>query len=255
MIAHHLDMSCAGNVDDLLRGLATKIREYSLGEVNNVDNFLIDLAAKMRYYYLAEAAINRKTADRFSPFKYINLDEEMSSCILADLFNPAGEHGQGRLFLDSFLKLCGRKDFLPGPTISVKCEARTYGIVNSRKRMDIELKGQGRRSLAVENKIWAEDGDQQVLEYLNHLKRTTDGFCLVYLAPEGRDISEKSLPPLAREEFRDYFEPIAWQDLLKDLKQCKEQVEAQKLRFFLDDFIRAMSIKLSTPLEEIIWLT
>ena len=214
--------------------------------------FLGKLAGKIQEHSLVEAARNRKTAEKFSPFRYVDLDENMSSSILADLLNPVGEHGQGRLFLDNFLELCGLSEaFFPSEAaLYVRTEALTYSIQNSSRRIDILLTSQG-RSLAIENKIWAEDQKEQALDYLGHLKNTaSNGFHLVYLAPLGRHISEHSLPEPKRTEFKGAFCEVSWQELLECLNECKNQVKANKLNFFLDDFIRAMNKTIGIIMEE-----
>jgi hypothetical protein len=237
-----------------LEELAEKIREHSLAEDawnekigEYMKPFLQELAEKIREYSVAEDARNRETAEKFSPFQYIWLNENMSSRIIADLLNPAGTHGQGRFFLDKFLELCelGNDFFSREEEISVECEAMTYSITNSLRRIDILLTCPG-HALAIENKIWASDQREQLLDYLHHLKRTTQNvFRLVYLAPAGRSLPEDNLA-----KFQGTFHVVKWQALLECLRQCKEHVKAKKLRFFLGDFIHAMNKILGSTMEK-----
>jgi len=241
------------SIDKFLRELSAGIGEFSQGKAKSIDDFLSGLEAERQEFLRDKAEKDRETAGEFSPFRYINLDENKSSDILADLLNPAGKHGQGRIFLDGFLGLCGLpKDFFPEQAyISAEREAKTYSIARPQRSMDILIKGP-KTALAVENKLGAVDQDLQVLHYLEHLEKIApvpkgfspaSFFCLVYLAPAGKTVSEGSLPAEYQAKFAGSFRPVTWQDLLKRFSQCQEQVAAPRMRFFLDAFINAMSEK------------
>ncbi len=51
-------------------------------------------------------------ATLFSPFSIFNPDENTLSRVIAELFDPAGSHGQGLLFLNGLLSAIG----IPGST-------------------------------------------------------------------------------------------------------------------------------------------
>lgn len=216
---------------------------HSAAADKNVSQFLSKLAQRLKGFEATEERNNRKTAENFSPFRYIRLDENMTSAILADLLNPKGAHGQGRLFLNSFLVTCGLSStFFPhGTEVRVATEAATYGITQSSRRMDIFLSGGG-NCLAVENKIGAADQETQVADYLCHLKQTTSGcFTLVYLTPDGSAPSEHSLPKSIRNIYAENIHMLSWVDLLECLSECRKEIDAEKLRFFLRDFINALN--------------
>ena len=218
--------------------------------------FLREIAEKIK-------TIPPKKGDIFSPFSYISLDEKMSSRIIADLLNPAGDHGQDRLFLNSLLeadmvypagdhgqgilslnsllKRSGREpNFFPPET---EVFIQTEAITNNGRFIDVLLRGRG-CALAIENKIDANDQPKQVYEYLKHLKSISPNcFYLVYLAPQGTSISEYSFPPDCREEFKENYGVVTWQNFLEALGKCKKQLKAEKTISFLDDFICVMDKK------------
>ena len=207
--------------------------------------FLTGLAQRLKTFEATEERINRKTAENFSPFHYIALGENMSSAIVADLLNPKGAHGQGRLFLDAFLDACGLDPafFPPGKPLRVATEATTWGIEHSLRRMDILLTGGG-NVLAVENKLYAGDQKEQVSDYLHHLEKAVAAafgqFALVYLTPGGRRPSEYSLSEETHAAYARQIRTLSWFRLLECLEECRKQVDAEKLRFFLKDFISAI---------------
>jgi len=241
----------AESLDNFLRGLAAGRGGFARAKAEKVDRFLQDLARELSELARESGRGYKLTAEKFSSFRYIDLNEEKSSDILRDLLNPAGEHGQGRLFLDAFLELCGLPEgFFPErPYISAERNARTYSIQRPQRSMDILLKGPG-TVLAIENKIsiGTPDQDLQVNDYLEHLENIAPAeecFCLVYLAPAGKDLPQKSLPREYRERFGRSLKPLVWQKLLDRFSRCQEQVAAPRIRFFLDDFIGAMRDRLT----------
>src|SRR5438552_2949701 len=46
---------------------------------------------------------NRTQGDLFNPLRSIGIDETTHSVLVGDFLNPRGSHGQGGLFLESFL--------------------------------------------------------------------------------------------------------------------------------------------------------
>ncbi|MDL2279895.1 PD-(D/E)XK nuclease family protein [Desulfovibrio sp. OttesenSCG-928-G11] len=210
---------------------------------SDVPRFLNDLARRLNDFQLTEERINHLTAENFSCFRYIDLNENKSSAILADLLDPQGLHGQGRLFLDAFLKLCERETgfFSSAASIKVKTEASTMYIKSKLRRMDILL-SDGKNVMAVENKLYAPDQKGQIEDYLHNIQfDASQCFMLVYLTPQGKLPSESSLTVAGGRQYKENIHHLSWGELLLCLEQCRKQLEAEKLRFFLKDFIAAMN--------------
>ena len=60
--------------------------------------------------------LNRQLARRFNVFRYLRTDEMGFSKMIADLLDPAGDHGQEALFLEL---LAGRLKFAEGTNLAV----------------------------------------------------------------------------------------------------------------------------------------
>ncbi len=123
-----------------------------------------------------------------------------------------------------------------------------YSIPTGRLDIHISIPGKSSESefcLAIENKPYAGDGENQVGKYLKCLKdRYADKFCLIYLSPIGARPTAHSLSDDSMNS--DQFRVMAY-DALADkgepevasltdwLAHCREKTEAEKIRFFLAD--------------------
>lgn len=66
---------------------------------------LQELAPQLRAARTVQRELNRQLARRFKVFRYLRDDELGLSRIIADLLDPAAEHGQGTDFLEAMLEL------------------------------------------------------------------------------------------------------------------------------------------------------
>lgn len=151
---------------------------------------------------------------------------------------------------------------LASHTVNVETEHSTY----EGRRIDIyvEIFGEKPFVLAIENKPYAGDQENQVLDYLKYLEGKTSNFLLVYLSSSGQGPSEWSFPHNERSEWTDNFTIMAYAESGDDLdesqdteeeqsdvrykeenqevkslatwlKVCKEKCEVDRLRWFLGD--------------------
>lgn len=109
-------------------------------------------------------------ADRFNPFRFFRKDELGLSAILAFLLDPKETHGQGDLFLNSFLEKLNLHHFLAYDQVDVIVEKTT----ENNRRHDIFIRGilndKIQWVLSIENKLnWAKDQDKQIEDYLADL--------------------------------------------------------------------------------------
>ena len=161
-----------------------------------------------------------KQGDFFNVFNTIGLRVEevrLHSAFIAELLNPQGSHGLSDLFLQAFLKQMG----LPCNYVT---EAK--GIIKERYigrktkteggRIDIIIED-GNHAIIIENKIYAEDQENQLLRYYNYGKKQfPKGFELVYLTLDGVEPNEKSL---GKKDF--IFNPISYKDdIVEWLEEC-----------------------------------
>ena len=147
-------------------------------------------------------------ARRFKVFRYLRDDELGLSQIIADLLDPAAEHGQGTTFLEAMLELLPEVpvDRL-GSTAAIKI--RVEREITERRRIDITVDiptEDGPFCLAFENKPYADDQPGQCRDYLEFLSKEYGGrFLLVYLPPRFRMPDESSLPTKDRNKWKNHF--------------------------------------------------
>ncbi|HOX58039.1 MAG TPA: PD-(D/E)XK nuclease family protein [Verrucomicrobiota bacterium] len=151
---------------------------------------------------------------RFNLFNVLDRSEDEEkghSAMLATLLDPKGSHGQHEIFLRLFLEKL--RDSSDGPHRQVLEEALRAGDLSAWRvetehhigkasvedeggRLDLLLRG-ARLSIAIENKIYATDGECQLEKYYRHLEQTHSGksavFILFLLTLDGREPSRASL--------------------------------------------------------------
>ena len=162
----------------------------------------IPLADQVLSQWMAEKTelkkTNRTNGSLFNPLKSINIGETTHSVLLGDLLNPQGSHGQGKLFLESFLSLIE----VPNPT---KGE---WGITVEMGRIDILLRRLKPASVVIIENKSNNAGDQpnQLYRYWEQaihryypkldygLDDTKCSFQIVYLPPDScKKLSEDSM--------------------------------------------------------------
>ena len=176
------------------------------------------------------------------------------SYVFAYLLDPDETHGQRDLFLGKFLEdvTVGWLSGSSWSLTSIDREVTTTQIENWNRRIDIEIVFQiddGPAAIAIENKPWAADQDQQLSDYARHLKLMygRKRFKLIYLTPNGEPPSDdsNSIDPREREDrenrgqlgyasIRDWAGNNGW------LKRAEDEVKAERVRWFVSDFRKAL---------------
>jgi hypothetical protein len=180
-----------------------------------------------------------KLAPRFNSFKFIRPDEMKLSEILAMLLNPEGDHEQG----DIFLQLLFAEIDLTYPNntrnIKVGCEVSTDRIENRSRRIDIEINFGDHFGVAIENKPWAYDQFQQLIDYAKQMDAKFEKWCLIYLSGDDSDPNDDSASPAQLEtwEENNQYKKINFGQIVEWLKKCEAQCQSDHLRHFLRDFI------------------
>jgi len=179
-------------------------------------------------------------SNRFSVFDYICVDENKLSDILVDLLNPIGKHGQRDLFLNLFIKMIGKKDLITNYQPKVYREVGTKFIERTQRRMDILIKWED-FGIMIENKPWAKDQFEQILDYkLNLTKKFKDNFLIIYLSnnkiePDVSSISKEELSNLKKKN--QYIQLSIQSELKFWVEQSFKECQSDKIRWFLKDFI------------------
>ena len=175
-------------------------------------------------------------------FQFIEPDENRLSDVLAFLLDPKESHGQGDLFLRLMFDRLGLlADAKCIQHATVRREAATHNILNSRRRMDIVVDAGA--WLAIENKVDSPEQPEQVKDYLDHLHHYTRHSssvraALIYLSPNGRP--PESVSEMQIDEIKASVELHCWNyhvELRQWLESCQRDCAAPKICQFLSDLM------------------
>lgn len=167
---------------------------------------------------------------RFCPFEAIGMvsQEIRHSRFLSYLLDPRRPHDLGNTISSAFFDAIGIED---NPIKSLT-SADTIRVYRERYRIDIlvEIRRAGQRNilLAIENKIWAGEGNEQLERYERRLQQhypSSDWkhfYC--FLTPHGRDAETMG---------ETYWAPVSYTDLLNAINKAVLAAECsgEGLRF------------------------
>ena len=113
------------------------------------------------------------------------------------------------------------------------------------RRIDIEIAFQlddGPAAIAIENKPRAKDQYLQLSDYAQHLESMYKGrFKLIYLTSGEREPSEDSITCEKRKELAEKFAKASIQKWTDGwLKRAEDEVKAERVRWFVSDFRKAL---------------
>ncbi len=244
-------------------GLGERLETARRDDQHRYRQFFDGLKPRLKAARDLDRELDLRLAHRFNVFEYLRTDELGLSRVIADLLNPHANHGQGPFFLEVLLaklKLTERWLDLDLAGASVFVEQ----VIMGQRRIDIyvKIRGGGREyCLAIENKPYAGDQENQVRDYLKHLAhKFGDRFLLIYLSATGKAPSDWSLPKSdldqwterlaimsfdvqdggegaanddetidAYKAFRESFSLTDW------LNTCHDKCRVDRLRWFLRD--------------------
>ncbi len=228
-----------------------------IGETNlkqEIPRFFEGARQGLAIWRQASAILDLHIARRFNFFHTTKFDENRISDVFAFLLHPDQAHGQGELFLREFLAdVKGPSDTNTAwwPTsdcshVRVEREVET----NEKRKIDIVIAFDGdQKAIAIENKFRATDQDQQLNDYAQYLERVYgEYFKLIYLTPDGTDPSSDSITPekrgrlekegkFAKASIRKWAGADGW------LKRSEDAVKAERVRWFVSDFRKALAQK------------
>ena len=229
-----------------------------------LEHFFEVLKNQYRLVEAVEEEFNLQFGASFNLIEIFQPDEIKLSAIIAELLNPRGTHGQKSIFLRCFvekLKEVFEKENIKKPLLWLEtslafCEtAQVLTEVNIRKgRIDILVKF-GKESsflgvIAIENKPWAGEQEDQLKRYAEYLRNSSDypNYLLIFLTEEGRDVYSLEKEEKERLKAEGKFFELSYNHFLKEwIKECIKECKADKVRFFLKDFL--FWIKKNFPVE------
>ena len=217
-----------------------------------LERFFAEVAPRLETAQTLDDELDRQLARRFNVFRYLRTDEMGFSRMIADLLDPAGDHGQGAAFLKLLTeKLEFAQDVNPSDLGNAKVQ--TERQIDGRRRIDIVVEIDSEHCFAIENKSnFAGDQERQVADDLDWLKREYRSSLLVYLSPTGDGPSEESVARKTIDELgktprrfvimpcdqdatsSDEFDNLRLQFSLVDwLADCRRNCDVDRLRWYL----------------------
>ena len=214
-----------------------------------LERFFAEVAPRLDTAQTLDDELDRQLARRFNVFRYLRTDEMGFSRMIADLLDPAGDHGQGAAFLKL---LTERLDFAKGVNLD-RARVQTERQIDV-GRLDIAIEINGTHCLAIENKSNnAVDQEGQVENYLKWLEREFSHSVLIYLSPTGdgpsaMSVDAKTIEKLTMEPPRrfvimpcnssdatdDEFDELRLLFSLVDwLADCRRNCDVDRLRWYL----------------------
>jgi len=159
-----------------------------------------------------------RVAPDFNAFEIMFPSELSLSRILGDLLNPNGKHSQGRIFLDRFLT-----SFIPNyprkkkETVEISLEHYTEN-----GQIDILMNIGESFSVAIENKPYASDQDNQISRYVKYLSDRfgPKNFSMLYVSSNGEEPTERSISTKDRQELGNQFQTISYSDIAIWIDKC-----------------------------------
>jgi len=169
--------------------------------MQEIERLLKDVAFKMGTLREARSRFSAQLAPDFRIFDYLRSDEMGLSKCIASLLDPNGTHGQGRVFLATFLKKFGSES--TWVSTSEDCKVVTEKQANGQRRIDIYLDFIKTGIIGIENKPWAGDQDLQLSDYAAFIKNEAGNrkWLLVYLS--NCDPGENSITTGERKKLED----------------------------------------------------
>ncbi|MCF6365060.1 MAG: PD-(D/E)XK nuclease family protein [Bacteroidales bacterium] len=188
-------------------------------QIQNIKNLLQKVSAISKKY----EEIAKITGENFNIFQVMNMQSDevnLHSAFIAELLNPKGMHGQGDVFLKLFIEQFKIENF---NTENAVAEAEKYiGAINEDYteggRIDIIIKGNEGKKIIIENKIYAEDQENQLLRYYNY---APDAY-IYYLTLYGE---EPSVYSIGNGSFKkENVKLLSYSDDIKKwLEKCKKE--------------------------------
>lgn len=170
-----------------------------------------------KYHY-----ISKITGETFNLFSLLNVEYDevkTHSSFITELINPYGSHNQKSKFFDLFLEVVGIANVYDTdkPIVSKERYSKENG------RIDIWVYD-GKNVLIIENKIGAEDQEDQLERYFREAKKYADisNIMILYLTLDG---SEPSANSLKNDETKENVILISYRNhILSWLKKCVKEV-------------------------------
>ena len=223
-----------GNIADrpFVNRISLLIRDFEalkaaqrFNKLRRIEDFLATFRKKRREQHISQMAWN------IFPLLGIGADEVTHSRILAWLLNAESPHGEGPLFLKTFVESCG----LPlGDSDLDRYVVRTE-FSGLESVVDIMIYQKGRFMIYVENKIHAAEGPNQIDREFRDMRSAGRSLGIpdkqlfaIFLTPDGRE-------PVSGDATN--WTPVSYTRMATDFRQLLPCLRSSKVRMLLGDWI------------------
>ena len=173
--------------------------------------------------------------EEFNAFHILRLNDKevMHSRFIKSLLNPNEIHGYKDDFLKLFLKRVDIVDFNTNG-ITVECEKNTH----NNRFIDIAIENKvSRQMIIIENKIWAGDLKNQLLDYYEYglklYENRLENIYMVYLTPYGKRYGNNSFP-IENKQPKNAIKCISYEkDILEWLNDCLIHIGNKANRIYM----------------------
>jgi hypothetical protein len=210
-------------------------------ELLDIEKILNLLKSRIDAHVKFKKEYDKQLAFDFSLFQFFSIGENKISEVLAYFLDVNQNHGQGDLFLKEFVKTFYGEEIKITQLENV-CEK----VISKKRRIDIYIKLKG-LTLAIENKIWADDQNNQLKDYSQFLERNSQGnYLLLYLNPYGLEPKSKSIGDNLKETLvkQNKLKVIGYkQDIIPLINNWLINCEADNVSHFLKEFKKYLEVK------------
>lgn len=210
-------------------------------EFKEIENLLNIVKSQIDTHLKFKKEYDKQLALDFSLFQFFTIGENKISQVLAYFLDVNQNHGQGNIFLKEFVKTFCDKEIEIEQLENV-CEK----LITKNRRIDIYVKLKG-FTIAIENKIWADDQNNQLRDYSTYLEQKSQGnYLLLYLNPYGLEPKPKSIKEKLKESLieKNKLKIISYKDdIISLINNWLVICEADNVSHFLKEFKKYLEIK------------
>jgi len=212
-----------------------------MNEFKEIENLLNIVKSRIDAHLKFKKEYDKQLAFDFSLFQFFTIGENKISQILAYFLDENQNHGQGNIFLKEFVKTFYDKE------IEIKqLENICEKVITENRRIDIYIKLKG-LTIAIENKIWADDQKNQLKDYSTFLEQKSQGsYLLLYLNPYGLEPTTKSIKDKLKENLIEQkkLKILSYKDdIISLINNWLVICEADNVSHFLKEFKKYLEIK------------
>ncbi len=210
-------------------------------EILEIENLLNVVKSRIDAHLKFKKEYDKQLAFDFNLFQFFSVGENKISQVLAYFLDVHQNHGQGSVFLNEFIKTFYGEE-IKITQIENVCEK----VITKKRRIDIYIKLKD-LTIAIENKIWADDQNNQLKDYSQFLEQNSQGnYLLLYLNPYGLEPTNKSIDDKLKESLvkQNKLKVIGYkQDVIPLINNWLVNCEADNVSYFLKEFKKYLEIK------------